>query len=352
MAVNITNFGNLVKVDTGTGIAQYFENDAIPTILQINPSTLIVRALNGNLELFEKPLAQVSINGTVPVDLAAFETAINDLTRGFLFSKIDPLVAVGYSSIGLTSKVRRMAVLGNNPDVDTGAVPETVWPGGGLYPWMTGATSLEVVSTGASAAQDSATGTGISAISITLLDTNYVASIVSVSLNGTTPVAISGTWFRINGAITTAKGSGAASTRVFNAGDIHIRDAGGGTVRGIIPAGKGILRQAVFTVEAGYTLQILSHYISLNRGTGGGAGVNKFLTITNYIQNTIGISRTPLDISCDGEPYRHDGIPGVVIPEKTDYSLEATSVSADNSDVTAAFLGLLMKNDLVTSITY
>lgn len=349
MSVSITNFGNLVKIDTGNGIAQYFENDAIPTILQINPSTLIVRALNGNLELFEKPLSQVSINGSVPATLADFETAINGLTSGFLYSKIDPLVMVGYSSTALSSKVRRMAILGNNPDVDTGSVPETVWPGGGLYPWMTGATSLEVVS---SSTQDSATGTGVSAISLTLLDVNYVASNVTVSLDGTTPVAISGSWFRINGAITTTKGSGAAATRVFNVGTITIRDAGGGTTRAIISAGKGITRQAVFTVEAGYTLQVLSHYISLNRGTGGGAGVTKFLSVSNFIQTPTGISRAPLDLSCDGEPYRHDGTPGVVVAEKTDYSLEAVSVSADNSDVTAAFLGLLMKNDLVSTITY
>lgn len=349
MSVTITNFGNLVKIDTGNGIAQYFENDTIPTILQIDPNSLRVRAMNGNLELFEKPLAQVSINGSVPASLSDFEIAIDGLVRGFLFSKLDPLVLAGYASIALTSKVRRMAILGNNSDVDTGTVPETVWPGGGLYPWMTGATSLEVVST---SIQDSATGTGISAISMTLLDINYVASAVTVSLAGTTPVAISGTWFRINGAFTTIKGSGAPATRAFNIGDIIIRDAGGGTTRAIIQAGKGIARQAVFTVEAGYTLQILSHYISLNRGTGGGGGVTKYLSVSNFIQTSTGVSRTPLDISCDGEPYRHDGTPGVVIPEKTDYALEAIAVSADNSDVTAAFLGLLMKNDLVSTITY
>lgn len=347
MSVNITNFGNLVKIDTGDGIAQYFENESIPKILQINPNNLVVSALNNNLTIFEKPLAQVSINGAVPANLAAFETAIDGLTRGFLFSKLDPLVLAGYSSTALTSKVRRVAVLGNNPDVDQVSVPETVWPNSGLYPWMTGATSLEAVST---SVQDSPTGTGIGAISLTLLDTNYVASIVPVTLNGTTAVAISGTWFRINGGLTTTKGSGAAANRATNAGDIIIRDAGGGTVRAIIPTGKGITRQAVFTVEAGYTLQILSHYIGFNRGTGGGA--TRYMTVTNFIQNSAGVSRNPLDISCDGEPYRHDGIPGVVLAEKTDYSLEVVAVSADNSDITAAFLGILMKNDLVSTITY
>lgn len=274
---------------------------------------------------------------------------MSSISRNILYNEIDPFIAVGYASTALTSNVRRMAILGNNPDVDTGSVPETVWPGGGLYPWMLGATSLEVVST---SAQDSPTGTGISGVSLALLNTNYVASNIPVTLNGTTPVEVPNTWFRINSAITTTKGSGAPATRAFNVGDIIIRDAGGGTTRAIIKAGKGITRQAVFTVEAGYTLQILSHYISLNRGSGGGAGVAKFLSVSNFIQSSTGISRAPLDLSCDGEPYRHDGIPGVVIPEKTDYSLEAVSVSADNSDVTAAFLGVLVKNDLISTIIY
>ncbi len=344
--ITIIRSGNLIKIDDGRA-TKYVDPNSALSAFKIYNSNIIIQTLGVDF-VYDLPYSQITINGIIPANSTEFQTQLNAIVAPVII-KLDPLIATGFYSASITSQVRRMAILGNNPDVDTGAVPETVWPGGGLYPWMTGATSLEAVST---SIQDSPTGTGVGTISLTLLDTSYVASSIPVTLNGLTAVPISATWFRINGGITTSKGSGAAATRVFNAGDIHIRDAGGGTIRGIIPAGKGILRQAVFTVEAGYTLQILSHYISLNRGTGGGAGVNKFLTVTNFIQNSIGISRTPLDISCDGEPYRHDGIPGVVVPEKTDYSLEATSVSADNSDVTAAFLGILVKNDIISTISY
>lgn len=347
--ITIARSGNLIKIDDGR-VTKFVDPNSALAAFKIYNSNLIIQSLGEDF-VYNIPYSQVTVNGVIPANSTEFQTQLNAVIAPVIF-KLDPLIATGYFSTALTSPVRRMAVLGNNPDVDTGTVPETVWPGGGLYPWMTGATSLEVVSSGVNAAQDSAGGTGISAISLTLLNTNYVASNVAITLNGTTPVAIPGTWFRINGGITTTKGSGAAATRVFNAGDILIRDAGGGTTRAIIPAGKGITRQAVFTVEAGYTMQILSHYIALNRGTGGGAGVNKFLSVSNYIQSSIGISRTPLDISCDGEPYRHDGLPGVVIPEKTDYALEVISVSADNSDVTAAFLGILVKNDIISTISY
>lgn len=347
MSVSITNVGNLVKIDTGDGIAQYFESESIPNIIQINPNNLVVSALNGNLSLFQKPLSEVSINGAVPANLTAFETAISDLIHGFIFTKMESVMSIGFYSTAITSRVRRVTALGNNPDVDQGTVPETIWPGGGLYPWKTSAGALEVIS---SSAQDTPTGTGSGAISLTLLDANYNESVVTVTLNGTTAVAISGTWLRINAGLITTKGSGAAAVGATNAGDISIRDSGAGTIRAIIPATKGVLRQAVYTAPAGYSLQIISQYLAFNRGTGG--GTTRYLTVTGFIQNSSGVARRPLDLSCDGEPYRHDGIPGITLPEKTDFAMEVIAVSADNSDITGAFLGVLMKNDLVSTITF
>jgi hypothetical protein len=347
MSVSITNVGNLVKIDTGDGIAQYFENESIPNIIQINPNNLVVSALNGNLTLFQKPLSEVSINGAVPANLSDFETAISDLIHGFIFTKMGSLVSIGFYSTAITAKVRRVTALGNNPDIDQGTVPETIWPGGGLYPWKTSAGALEVVST---SAQDSPSGTGSGSISLIMLDGDYNETVVPVTLNGTTAVAISGTWLRINSGVTITKGSGAAAVGAVNAGDIIIRDAGAGTTRAIIQATKGILRQAIFTVPAGYTLQIISQYLAFNRGTGG--GTTRYLTVTGYIQTPTGVTRRPLDLSCNGESYRHDGIPGITLPEKTDFAMEVLSVSADNSDITGAFLGILMKNDLVATISY
>lgn len=264
------------------------------------------------------------------------------------FHKFDPSISVGFQSAAIGSPVRRVTGLGNNPDVDQSSVPEDVWSNGGLYPWMTGATSLEVLS---SSAQDSPTGTGVSVVSLTLLDVNFNEFQVNVTLNGTTPVAIPGTFYRINGMLTITKGSGASSNRVFNDGDITVRDVGGGTVRGMMKAGKGIMRQCIFTTPAGYTLQVVSMYIGFNRGTGGGA--TRYLTATTFTQNAItGIARTALDLSCNGESYRHDGLPGIIVPEKTDFALQVLSVSADNSDITGAFLGIMVRNDLIPSLDY
>lgn len=345
MAVTITKIGDLVKIDNGSGDVSYYNKYHVPEVIKLGADNR-VSIISNNQYIYNIDISNLVINGIVPTSVATFESALNSLIAP-IFDRIDASILSGYSSTALTSLVRRVTALGNNPDVDQGTVPETIWPGGGLYPWMTGATSLEAVST---SVEDSPTGTGMGAISTTLLNSSYVESVVPITLNGTTAVPITSQWLRINSGVTTTKGSGAPAVGAVNAGDIIIRDSGGGTTRAIIPAGKGILRQAVFTVPVGYSLQIVSQYISFNRGTGGGA--TRYLTVTGYIQNSLGVARRPLDLSCNGEAYRHDGIPGIVLPEKTDFALEVIAVSADNSDITGAFLGILVKNELISTITY
>lgn len=258
------------------------------------------------------------------------------MSRGFDVQEINN--SIGF---GLMPGYRRIVGLGNNPDVDQASVPEHIWPIGGLYPWPTAAVSLEAVS---SSAQDSPSGTGVSTISVALLSDAYVESTASVTLNGTTPVAIPGSWLRINSSLTTGKGSGAPVFRALNVGDIHIRVAGGGQVLCVIQAGRGISRQALFTVPAGHTMLVTDNYIAFNRGTGG--GTTRYMTAATSTQSPNGILRLPFDVSCDGEPFQLVGNPGIVVPEKTDYAIEVISVSSDNSDVTGAFLGIMKQNQL------
>lgn len=234
--------------------------------------------------------------------------------------------------LGLVSGASRVAALGNNPDVDTAAV-EDVWSGGGTYPWMTGATSLEIVS---DSANDSAAGTGARTVLVNGLDANYATVAQTVTLDGLTPVALPTQLFRINSALIMSAGSGKV-----NAGTLTVRNAGGGTTRAVIPVGYGITRQAVYTVPAGKTLAINSQMFCINR-TG---GVSRYATFANFIQPSTGFYRMPLELSLsERAPYRHDGLPSIIIGEKTDYAFRCTSVSNDNTDVTAAFLGVLIDN--------
>lgn len=243
----------------------------------------------------------------------------------------DFLVAV---ALGQVPGYRRVTALGNNPDMDTTAA-EDVWPGGGLYSFPAAATAMEVVSNSAS---DAAAGTGARTVTINGLDSNYVEVTQVVTLNGVAAVAIPSPLLRVNGASVTSAGS--VET---NVGTVTVRDAGGGTARAIIPAGYGITRQAVYTVPAGHSLCVTSQLFCVNRQT----GVGRFATFANMFRTPTGVSRMPLELSIGDEPpYRHEGFMPIVLREKTDYTLRCTTVSSDNTDVTAAFEAILKSNDV------
>lgn len=239
------------------------------------------------------------------------------------------LIDIGF---GIVGSARRVTALGNNPDVDSGAIPEDIWTGGGAYPWLSVATSLEVASLNPA---DTAAGTGARSVLVNGLDANYAEVAQTVALNGGT-VALPTPLLRVNSVFIMSAGSGKV-----NAGDILIRDAGAGTTRAIVPAGYGITRQSQFTVPAGWTLQVVSMLFCFNRASAGA----RFATFATYIQSQQGFYRMPLEITIGDEPpYRHDGIPGLVITEKTDFSLRCNFTSNDNADITAGWLGVMRKN--------
>lgn len=249
----------------------------------------------------------------------------------------DFLIDVGFGRI---SGFRRVAALGSNRDVDVATTPEDIWPGGGVYPWMTAATALQIRST---SIEDVSTGTGIASVSITGLDATYAEMApVTVALNGTTPVAISGTFFRINSARPVTKGSGAPTFGATNIGDIVIEDvAGPNTIRAVMPALSGNLRQSIFTVPLGQTLQIVSQAWGFNAVAGG----NRFATFAIYIQASTGIYVSPLEVAVGDEPpYTQPGLPGIVLAQKTDFAYRCTGVSNDNTSLFASWLGVLMTN--------
>lgn len=235
------------------------------------------------------------------------------------------------SGAGRIAGNRRVTALGNVPAV--GAAPSDIWTGGGIYPWMTGATSLEIVS---SSAADAPAGTGARTVLVNGLDVDYNEISTSVTLNGLTPVALTPQFFRIQSMLIMSAGTGKV-----NAGTITLRNTGAGTTRAIIPAGYGVTRQSQFTVPAGHTLHMVPLFISLNR-----PGANRDYTIATYVQSSAGFYRMPLEFSAQGNPYRHDGIPATQFPEKTDFGFRCTYTSSVNNDITAAFLGVLERNRL------
>lgn len=231
----------------------------------------------------------------------------------------------------------RVAIVGSLLDIDDGSEPEDVWIDGGLFPWIPSARALVAKSDNAN---DTAAGTGARTLSVTGLESPLSVSetTISITLNGTSASAETIPFYRINRMMVSSAGSGET-----NAGNIRLYDASDGTtVRNTIAAGIGIAQSCVYTPPLGYTLQIISQYVGVNRADA--AGGTRYATFSNYFK--VGtVRRLTLQLNASSvNPYRHDGVPGIPVNGMSDFAIRCMDVSHANTNVTAAFLGILRRN--------
>lgn len=235
-------------------------------------------------------------------------------------------------SMGIVPGTTFVGGLGNNPSIDIGTVPEDIWSGGGQFPWITTAAALEAVST---SANDAAAGTGLRTMTINGLDSSFNPVTEIVTMNGTTPVALANQFFRIN----EVRIRTAGSTRV-NAGDINIRDVSGGTIRAIVPTGFGLSRSSGYTPPAGYTLLITNYIFCINRPS----TQRDATLVARFRDNTGAYFFNASEVSVDGNPFQRLQTPPAPVPEKTDFIFRCTYASANGTDITAAWTGVLRAN--------
>lgn len=215
---------------------------------------------------------------------------------------------------------------------------EDVWEGAAAaYPWMTGSTALEVVS---SSALDTAAGLGAQNITVSGLDiSGNVISTGAVALNGITAVPLPGSFYRINaastGMITPVLG------KQLNQGTITIRDAGGGTVRAVIPPFKRSAQQAVFTAPAGFMAKIKQLDCMLLRAAGGATRRADFSTFFRFTNSSAGY---PRELQCyDGQPTFLNSEAGIPVGPMVDIALSCIFTSTTGIKVSANFEGTLYK---------
>ncbi len=136
---------------------------------------------------------------------------------------------------------------------------DDLWSVGGLLSYPTAAESWEIVSDSAS---DAAAGTGARTVTVNSLDANYVQQSQSVTMNGLTPVALTGTHYRPRSIIVTAP----AGTGLTNAGTITLRVAGAGAIRDSIIPSVSVSKSTHITVPAGksYYLQRITPFVPKN----------------------------------------------------------------------------------------
>lgn len=241
--------------------------------------------------------------------------------------------------LGKIVGVRRVVFTGYNPDVDIATAPEDLFPAlaTGTIPRVTVAESWEIVS---GSANDTAAGTGARTVTLTTLNSSYVEVTQTVTLNGTTAVALTGTHLAVNAAIVTLP----VGSSGVNEGLLTIRVAGGGADRAYLSANDGTLNQCKFTVPAAHTLEIYKAVVGLT--TGGGTENARFTFLSTDAVTGLKRSTVRLPLYASGTSLYALEVGGGLVPfatlaQKTEAQVRIVSVSQNNTMVDAVAFGLL-----------
>lgn len=248
---------------------------------------------------------------------------------------------------GMFTTARRVATLGNNPSIDTATQPEDVWSGAELgtlngidhryIPKPQTATAMEVVS---SDANDTAAGTGARTVLVTYLDASRNEKTQVIALAGTTPVAMTEAALRIQGLVVVTSGTFGGS----NLGNISVRAAGGlGATYMYMRIGNGLARSSMYSVPAGYTFDLLSMVLSMNRTD----TQDRWGTFSLCIQNQAGRLIKGIELSASTQvPYRHEANHAPITTQTagTDVWLRCEAVSQNSTNVTGGLFGVARKN--------
>jgi len=209
---------------------------------------------------------------------------------------------------------------GANFDIDQATDPESVWTGGGLYPWasLASAQTIYCISTSASD-----TGT----LTLEGLDANYNEQSETVTLTGTSAVTTTNTFLRVFRMKYGDSGNvGTVTARVTS---------GTGTVVAQIDAAYAQTLMAVYTVPAGHTGYMAALDATIDS--------NKNCQILMY-HRLVGKPFRIAHIAEATGHYRYDYHAPLRIPEKTDIDIRIDDVSGNDSRVTANFDIVLIRD--------
>ena len=214
---------------------------------------------------------------------------------------------------------------GANFDIDTGSDPESVWTGGGLYPWSSLATAQTIYCI-------STSGSDTGTLEIQGLDADYNVQTETVTLTGTTAVTTTNTFLRIYRMVYTGTSD--------NVGTLTARvTSGTGTVVAQIDAGYNQTLMAIYTVPADHTAYMLCGDFSVQK--------NKDAQVRMYQRPVGGAFRIAHMSEVYESTYRYDFPAPLAMPEKTDIDIRAAEVESNNTRVSCNFTMILVKNSVL-----
>ena len=235
---------------------------------------------------------------------------------GYFHEDIDSPHALLEIAADRNDELSPQNIFGYAPNL--GTTIQTCWNGTGTHVFPGSALQMDVVSTSASDTM---------VIFISGLDENYETVAELITVNGTTPVTTTKSFFRINSA-TILSGS--------NVGNISLSN--GGTVYAFIGAEIGTTQACLYTVPADHSLYIFR--ISLTSGT---VNPNKYITYRNRVDSSNGRILRVANSTFQSDMQTFDRqIPFRVAP-KSDFQFEAKSSSGTN-ELSIFVEALLMKD--------
>ena len=208
---------------------------------------------------------------------------------------------------------------GANFDIDQGTDPESVWTGGGVYPWasLSSAQTIYCLSTSAS---DTTT------LTLEGLDANYDEISETVTLAGLTAVTTTNQFLRVF----------RMTYDATNVGDIEARvTSASGTIVAQIDAGYAQTLMSVYTIPAGHT----GYLVALDATIDG----TKTCQMLMYHRLTGKPFRIAHIAETEGH-YRYDFTAPLTVPEKTDIDIRINEVSGNDARVTANFDIVLIRD--------
>ena len=220
---------------------------------------------------------------------------------------------------GAISNSKIVHKFGANFDIDQADDPESVWTGGGLYPWASLATAQTIYCLSTSAS-DTTT------LTLEGLDANYDEISETVTLTGLTAVTTTNQFLRVFRMTYDATNVGAIEARVTSAT---------GTVVAQIDEGYAQTLMAVYTVPAGYTGYLVALDATID--------CTKTCQMLMYHRLTGKPFRIAHVAETDGR-YRYDFFAPLTLPEKTDVDIRIDQVSGNDARVTANFDIVLIKD--------
>jgi hypothetical protein len=236
---------------------------------------------------------------------------------------------------GLFTGLSTVNKFGANADIDTGTIPEDVWEGGGTYTGFPN-DNCETLTVSSASANDAAAGTGARTIRIIGLDCSYNVLSETVTLNGTSNVATTGMFRRAHTASIQSAGSAGV-----NAGIITVKHTT--TTANVflsMVAGRNQTNSSGYTVPAGYTAYMKRLHISIYQGTAT-AGAEGLIWTRSF--EAPFRSRRPF-LSISGDRLNDEIYGGLAFTEKSDLILRIINVTNNNTQVSAGYDLILVKN--------